>query len=845
MAETEEGHRIASSPPAEGAWSQVWHVPVLLLGLLLLGIGVYVALPSADTDDFPAALDSVRAYLLAGNLAKAAELLDVVDGRIDRASKADRTRSLLLRGDLRHAEEAVEQWVVPSRVTRIIEAYEAAEVLGYDLAVDEVRLERMARMYASTGRTAEAMAVVERLKDAVPSRRYGVLKRIIQHAWASAVTTPPEDLIALVTRYRKEVREEPDPDQRRDAQIWGLSIQARLYLDDGDPGRALDFLNPRRANLASVGGEEDLGPLIVLQAESLRRVGDYDAADVMFQHAQLKLAHDPTSVLHAEILVGQAQIALAHRGEVDTALEHFRNAATRFPTAPGYPTALIGMADCEARSGADARAEARFREAAEHLATSSPRDATAKRMLVEMIVTHYQRHFDMFRYEQALRYLRVLPLLYDQHPPTDLLARFAETHQRIAESRLSHAAEAGSAVEAEAPDRQDTEDDTTDPAAEHVAADDPEAARRLARREAAMHFGEAAQFYYNHARSVTVSDDQAHGSSLWNAAINFDRARLWERAIEVLEQFQQTRPSDPRRLDASIMLATAHQANGDHRVAVEHFDRLIQSHPRTRQAHASRVPLARCHIALGQLNKALAELNHVVENNDVVTPDSKEYLASVIELGRLHYRMEQYEAAISRLQEAVDRDPDSPEIGLLYGYLADAYRMSVPQLDAVLAEAVTRSQSEVLSRERTRRLEQAKEAFDHAIDLLEVRPAAVRTPLEELYLRNSYFYRGDCDFMLERYESSIALYHEAVKRWDQHPGSLVAWMQIVNAHCALQQFQDAKVELGNAQFALQRMPENAFDDPNLPISREHWKQWFHWTSELGIYAQADAETGEP
>lgn len=832
----EEGHRIVSPPPVEGAWSQVWHVPVLLLGLVLLGIGIYVALPSADTDDFPAALDSARAYLLADNLVKAAELLDVVDGRIDRAGKADRIRSRLLRGDLRHAEEAKEQRVVPSRVTRIVEAYEAAEALGYDLAADEVRLERMAWIYASTGRTAEAMVVVERLKNAEPRRRYGVLKRIIQHTRASAGISPPEDLIALVTRYREEVREEPDLDQRRDAQIWGLSTQARLYLDDGDPGRALDFLNPRRANLASVGGEEDLGSLIVLQAESLRQVGDYDAADVMFQHAQLKLAHDPTSVLHAEILVGQAQIALAHRGEVDTALEHFRNAATRFPTAAGYPTAVIGMADCEARSGADARAEARFREAAEYLAASSPRDATAKRMLVEMIVTHYQRHFDMFRYEQALRYLRVLPLLYDQHPPTDLQARFAVTHQRIAEARLVHAAEAESAVETEAPDRQDTEDAT---------ADDPESARRLAYREAIMHFGEAAQFYYDHARSVTVSDDQAHGSSLWNAAINFDRARLWERAIEVLEQFQETRPNDPRRLDASIMLATAHQANGDHRVAVEHFDRLIQSHPRTRQAHASRVPLARCHIALGQLNKALAELNHVVENNDVVTPDSKEYLASVIELGRLHYRMEQYEPAISRLQEAVDRDPGSPEIGLLYGYLADAYRMSVPQLDAALAEAVNRAQSEVLSRERTRRLEQAKKAFDHAIDLLEVRAGAVRTPLEELYLRNSYFYRGDCDFMLERYESSIALYHEAVKRWDQHPGSLVAWMQIVNAHCALQQFQDAKVELGNAQFALQRMPENAFDDPNLPISREHWKQWFRWTSELGLYAQAVAETDEP
>ena len=440
---------------------------------------------------------------------------------------------------------------------------------------------------------------------------------------------------------------------------------------------------------------------------------------------------------------------------------------------------------------------------------------------MDTILAHYQRHFDTFDYDEALRYLEVLPPLFGDTPSTDLVALFATTHERLGEARLERGS--GEAVAG--------------------ATSIDAATRRTANREAAIHFGHAARYFRDHAEAVTVSDDQAHGSSLWSAAVNFDRARLWKEAIEVLSQFQATRPSDPRRVDAAFMLAMAYKANGAHRRAVEHFESLIREHPKTRQAHASRVPLARCHIALEQLDRALAELNHVVGNNDVVTPDSKEYLVSLIELGKLHYQMEDYEAAISRLQEAVVRAPEHDAIGLLYAYLGDAYRMSIAQLDVDLQEGTTQSRSVALWRERTRRLEAAKAAFGSAIDQLESRDAASRSPLEELYLRNSYFYRADSDFVLGRYASAIDLYHAAIKRWDEHPSSLVAWMQIVNAHCELKQFQDARVELGNAQFALQRMPEDAFDDPNLPINREHWRQWFQWTSELGLYAQTEVDEG--
>ena len=38
-----------------------------------------------------------------------------------------------------------------------------------------------------------------------------------------------------------------------------------------------------------------------------------------------------------------------------------------------------------------------------------------------------------------------------------------------------------------------------------------------------------------------------------------------------------------------------------------------------------------------------------------------------------------------------------------------------------------------------------------------------------------------------------------------------------------------------ARFAFRRIPEEAFEDPNLPIPRRHWQDWFKWTGELGLY----------
>ena len=96
---------------------------------------------------------------------------------------------------------------------------------------------------------------------------------------------------------------------------------------------------------------------------------------------------------------------------------------------------------------------------------------------------------------------------------------------------------------------------------------------------------------------------------------------------------------------------------------------------------------------------------------------------------------------------------------------------------------------------------------------------------EAVALRNSYFYLGDCAFDLREYDDAIRYYDRARDRYDGEPASLVAMVQIVNAYIA-------KGEMGRARTANERarrfyssIPDEVWNDPNLPMDRRDWERW--------------------
>lgn len=832
-AEFEEATADAGAPAAAddpkntetpGGWGHIWQMPVLIVGVLLLAVGIWMAVPQRETDDFPGALVALEQYLAAQNFAEARAQLNRISLHLSRASQADQGRLARLNGDLIFLEQMAQGGNLAENHLKVISLYTAARGLGEPF--DALHLKRWAQTLIALGRDDEALALIQTLKDEPAERRYTLIRQIIERRMmdtTAGTLAGVQDIMQLLARFQEEVRQETDLKRSHDELLWATDTTARLLVERGNPDQAIDYLQLKIARFRDMGQDADLGLLMVRLARAYQRVGRNDDAEHWYQQAQQKLEkNDP---LNAEALVGLAQIAIADRGDTQAALSYFARVEVEFPSTPAYFEALVGKADCLARLGSHAEAVAAFARAVKLLLDLHSGDSDRIDWLTTVVRSHYELNFGNDDFDRALDYLTLLRPLYPRRLPSDLLAEFAVTHERLAGARLrrGHDLSAGGTFD----------DETRQLQAE---------ARRVANQEAAMHFKLAADHYLLHARMVTISDNEAHGMSLWKAAGNYDQAQLWSDAIAVYSEYVSTRPEDDfRQLESRRRLGMAYLADKQYRAAAGQFEMLIEHHANTAAAQASLVPLARAYMATDEFDRARRVLENVVTDHPAITPDARDYQEALVELGRLHYLRRDFPEAIRRLDQAVVRMGDAPSGAVHRFRLADAYRQSVEELNKFAAEAPTEARRRAIQQERNERLEKAEALFSRVINQLESVPVDTLTSLEQVFLRNAYFYRADCAYDAGRHKQAIALYDVAAKRWEHHPASLVALVQIVNAHCVLGEYQEARVANDRARFQLRRIPDEAFDDPSLPMSRQHWEDWLRWTSELNLFdSQANA-----
>ncbi len=815
-------------------WSQVWQLPVLLFGLGLLVIGVYLSLPVHDPSDFHGKLADAELLLEKDQLEDAEAVLVEVESRSTELPESERGYYYQLYGDLNFEKlyktgvvgrEGVE--AAQPTYERIVEYYGKAKQHGKELAGPSLRHYIMSLV--ALGEDSRALALLDQMTGPQAAQRYLIVRDMIEQRRDDRPEVDLDTLMPLVERFRKDIKAITDTALARQQEVWADGFQASLQLQAGDPQGAITYLLRRIQRLANQGGDDDLAPLIVKLAQAYQAIDDNQKAEQRYLHAQRRVA--ATDDLNADILVGLGQLALAQvDGEqLEEALEYFRSAEEGYPSSAGaHISALIGRADCEARLG-DHAAAGRYFELAvqEMLDRTRPWDPRRK-AAADTIHTQYERAFDVDEFDLAKDYLDVLALLQGDNPGNKLLVELASTCQRIAEQRSEQA----------------QADSTRVPGQPPLTAE----ARRLANQQAADYYAQAADYYYRHATQVTIEDNETHGKSLWSAATNYDKAQLWDRAIRVYEQFIQTRDGDPRRLRAIRNLARAYMADRQYAPALAKFQKLVEDYPRSPETYSSLALMAQCQDAVGQTDQAIQTLTLVIDDHEAITPDSGEYRQALIALGRLFHRIGdedpvKYARAIELLTEAVQRYGQTDEGPGLRFLLADANRRSVPALDEQIASTQSHAARVSLQDERDDRLKQAQVQYNQAISGLEAKKAALTRldPVEELYLRNAYFYQADCAYDREVFEQSIQLYNTAANNYSDDPASLVARVQIVNAYCELGRFKDAKVANDMARSQLERIPDAAFEDKNLPMTREHWEDWLRWTSERNLFnSQANA-----
>ncbi len=812
-------------------WSQVWQLPVLLLGLGLLLIGTFMALPSQDPDDFHGRLENAETLLVSDKLDEAEEVLEEVRPRINEAPDSELGYFWQLYADLNfkklYKTGVVGQHGVEAALPtyeKIVKYYGDAQANGRELSGSSLR--HYVQSLVALGKDKHALAILDGMTGTEAMQRYLVLQDMIERRRidSSQVDQAVLDSIEpLMARFRDDIELLPDKATARKQAVWADGFQASLMMQVGHPQAAIDYLLRRIQRLSSRYGDGNLAPLIVMLAKAYQAIEDPKNARQRYLHAQQLI--ESSDELNADILVGLGQLALAQSTgqQIEQALEYFREAEEGYPSSSdAHIAALIGRADCEAQLGDHAAAVRYFELAVREMLDRTRTWDARRKTSANTITTQFERAVDMDEFDRAKDYLDVLALLEGDKLSGELLLNLAVTCESIGDQRDAEAKRSA--------ERQ--------PGQQPLSAE----ARRLANQQAASFYAQAARYYEQHADLVTIENNLSHGRSLWSSAVNYDRSQKWSEAIRIYDQYIHTRDGDPKRLRAIRNLAQAYMADHQYRSALAQFQHLVEDYPRSPETYSSLVSMARCLDELGQTEQAIEKLTLIIDDHEAITPESGEYRQALVSLCKLYHRKGEddpvlYVRAIELLTEAVQRYGQTEDGPVLRYLLADSNRRSVPEMDEQIASTQSQAAQLAIQGERNYRLQQAQVLYNQAISGLEAKRSAelVLDPVEQVYLRNAYFYQADCAYDRRVFEQAIQLYNTAANNYTNDPVSLIARVQIVNANCELGRFKEARVANDMARQQLERIPDSAFEDENLPMKREHWEDWLRWTSEQNLF----------
>jgi len=781
----------------ELAWSQAWQIPVLLLGLGLLVIGVYFALPKYSVPDYPGVLSDVEVHLKAGELEQAeAKLTKLEADPLFKQKAGDKLKAHKeqLFGDLlfQQIDKRVWQGITTQagkeNLQLIRSRYHKAEQMGREMPPPALR--RYAQTLAALGEDDGALQVVDQMPADMTPPRYMIVREMIEKRIEAAPATTSKQLSRLVERFERELESEADPARRREQQVWVMALRCERLLQAGDADGVIALLvEGGLLGLIERGAtERDLAPLTVRLGEAYARLGKFESARQHLRQAQQHLgAGNP---LNARIRVAFGDITLAEEnnaGAIEQAYNHYRQAYDADKMGPSSIDALIGLGHTEAnRSGRFPEAIEWFKLAVERIKNQQipPQDARRKRLAHYLRDVHVTREYERGRYREALELLKAYAPLETPELSAETLKAFASIHEKLGQQSLDKARAL----------RPDPASPGVDPNVE---------ARKLHNQDAALSFEKAAGYYRKQAEQLTHTTE-AHGDALWKAAKNYERAQLWGEAVDVYSDFLATSDRADRREEAAYRVAQALLAEGQHDAAVQRFRQIIDSAPAGEWAKRSYVPMSQALAAADRWDEAENLLRSVIEDHPSIGPESPFFHDALIALGKLLYNRgsqdpSYYARAIEVLGDeggAVERFRHDPryqdEMPRLRYMLADALRLSARVLIEAAEQARTESERMEKLSARIQRLSDAQMYYNQVVVELERWHPDAFSQTELLYFRNAQFYQADCAFERGDYEAAIALYLNAVSRWRDHPAALVGWVQIMNARAELGQDEAAR-----------------------------------------------------
>jgi tetratricopeptide (TPR) repeat protein len=796
--------------PSGYSLTNLWQMPLLLVSLGLFTLAAYVFIDPSPAPSFQKQLARAERDLVAERYdAALGRLNDLLATQPEPLNEA--AIRILIADTLDEQMQRSRLDETPHAHRRIVNETLRAHEAGLKVTADAA--DRVARSYDALGRVDEASAnyrlavdIMEgddRSLEAIPIRRSSIELLIVNNRPVAAAETI-SDLLKV-------------PGIADDERAWALGELARINIDLDRPAEAMSLL----AEALALSPDETIkGQVNFRLGYAAWKLGDDKGAHDYLQLARRQIG--PGHYLDAEAcyLLGR----IAQNGEdYDKANGFYQIILRDHPGNRIVPKAMLGIGVCQLVLGHDDEGVTALIDLAGEL-SRKPALVDLKGDLVEALQRggrilanreNFESALDLLAHEQAIA----------GEVEGAFFARLGLYFERFADQL---AAGVETADELERP--------------------------QLESRIRGLRAGDA---YVAYSRKLTLTDDAGYGEALWKGIELYEQSADPREMIAALELFCAERPGDPIAPEATYRLGRAYQSIGRQDAATATYNDLRMRYPQTLAAAQAAVPLAEAYVAQGKDMYPQAEgvLRAVVDDNPLLSPASQTFRDALWGLSQLYHKMGRFGEAVARFDEFASRYPEDERVHRAVFYRADSYRQAAlvrvgrgsesPDAESAdgLVNAATQTEAQLargvfpftgvtdeLARDY---LQQSAGLFAQVVERYRQQPPA--TELEKSLERMSHFYRADCLFDLGEFEKAIELYSAAADRYQDDPSALAAYVQIVNAYCAMSRFDDARVANERAKWLLRRIPPEAFQDGGFNLSREYWEQRLRWTSESGMW----------